>query len=124
MAKLSRNQRHKARQRRTLSILKREFRKLYQAHHNATFALLSLLEDKGGELTITEAMMKAVLPRMVHLSWKSERRENGDVVVTLVDSTPAAEPATPNVTMRYVEEETTGEPEPTDGELLTEALEG
>lgn len=143
MAKLSRNQRHKARQKRTLGILKREFRKLYQAHHNATFALLALLQTNNGTVTIHEETLKAVLPKLQTLSWKSERQENGEIVLTLVDTTPEKllgvspdEPAMPNVTMRYVDDETAmvspengeqldaEETEPTDGELLTEVLEG
>jgi hypothetical protein len=114
-----------------LSILKREFRKLYQAHHNATFALLSMLQmHEGGTVTIAEATMKAILPKLQTLSWKSERNEeNNSITLTLVDSTPTVpeQETVPNVTIRYVPEEdpNTGEaPEPTDSELLTDALEG
>jgi hypothetical protein len=112
-----------------LSILKREFRKLYQAHHNATFALLGILQTNGGTATVTEETLKAILPKLQTLSWKSTRAENGDVTVELVDSTPTVpeQESVPNVTIRYVPEEdpNTGDaPEPTDSELLTDALEG
>lgn len=139
MAKLSRNQRHKARQRRTLSLLKREFRKLYTQHNNATFALLSAVKEAGGTITLSKATLAALMPVVQQCSWKSALQENGDVVIELVDNTPKGTPEGDSVTKRFVDDETVeqpqgdasaagdpieGEVEPTDAELLTEALEG
>jgi hypothetical protein len=105
MAKLSRNQRHKARQRRTLSLLKREFRKLYQQHQNTMIVLLATLESAGGSLILGEATVKKTLSKYGNLTWKTEKQENGSVVVTLVDATPAIEPAD-SVSIHVVEDET------------------
>lgn len=124
MAKLSRNQRHKARQRKTLGVLKREFRRLYQAHSNATFALLSVMQMYEGQtVTIAAETMKAVLPRLQHLSWASARQDDGSVKLTMVDTTPAAgEPQTPPDVgaVRYVDDETVEESAPDHGPVDAE----
>lgn len=126
MAKLSRNQRHKARQRRTLSLVKREFRKLYTQHNNTTFALLVALAQAGGKLVLSEAALKETVAKVQQLSWKSAKQEDGSVVIELVDNTPKAEDS---VTMRYLDEDEAQPQEdvsadPTPEEIVREIVDG
>jgi hypothetical protein len=107
-------------------VLKREFRKLYQQHHNATFALIAILSKAEGQtIEISEETLKEILPKLASLSWQSKRDEKGTVVLSIVDNTPkgATEP-TPNVTMRYVDDEAdVNDAEPTDAEVIEDVVE-
>lgn len=71
MAKLSRNARGKARVRRNLSLMGREYRKLQAAHFNTHLTLLMVLAQSGGELTVTQGTMQQTVEQIKTLNWQS-----------------------------------------------------
>lgn len=124
MAKLSRNQRHKAWQRRTLSVLKREYRKLFAEHQNVRLLLLAILRNEANVagtldsgINISEDAVKDTLANFQTYGWKSARQENGSITAYLVDTKAAPENS---VTIRTIEDETLpgdDAPDPSDDEI-------
>lgn len=71
MAAQSRNQRHKARQRRNISLLTRELKQARSAHFNAHLTVLMLLAQQGGEATVVQGTMQQVVQSVQELNWES-----------------------------------------------------
>lgn len=112
MAKLSRNQRHKARQRRTLSLLKREYRKLFAEHQNVRLLLLAILRNEANVagtldsgINISEDAVKDTLANFQTYGWKSARQENGSITATLVDLKPKGVSQEDSVKIRVLDDE-------------------
>lgn len=94
MSQLPRNQRHKARLKRNVSILSRSLRNLQQQFGQTQTMLLAVLAQSGGEVTITTGTLNQVLPKLATLGWQvmtnplvpGESLVPGEFVVRLVSS--------------------------------------
>lgn len=72
MAKLSRNARHKAKTKRTLSQTRKQLRAMNRAYFNAMSTLLMVLAQKGGEVTVTQGTMQQTIQNLQRLSWRAD----------------------------------------------------
>lgn len=89
MATASRNTRKKARVRHNLTQAKKQARTLNAAYWQAHSTLLMILQQRGGQVTVTQGTMQQVLGNLRNLTWKSAPNPDvaGEIVITLVDET-------------------------------------
>jgi uncharacterized protein YhaN len=84
----SRNERTKARQKRTNSLLKRALKQsAFEANKNFG-AVMILLEAAGGEVIVPDDVVRGVIPQLQTSRWQTEQIE-GAVKFTLVKTVKA-----------------------------------
>lgn len=96
MAADSRNVKHKRRQRRNISLLTRELRRVQQAHVKAMATLFAILAQKG-DVTITKGTIDQVVDKLTQLQYKTAPGAlDGEYVISLVEATPEGDAAAPS----------------------------
>lgn len=99
MAHASRNVRKKARTRRNLTLARKEARTLNEqvttlngAYWQAHSTLLMILQQRGGQVTVTQGTIQQVLTNLRDLTWKSGPNPDaeGEVIITLMDNSAEA----------------------------------
>lgn len=89
----SRNARTKARQKRTMSLIKRSLRETaFQANKNFSTVLM-LLAHAGGEVTVSETTIKSVVSTIGQAQYAVENTPDGVRIYTVVADTIADETA-------------------------------
>lgn len=89
MARDSRNVRRKRRVKANLTSVRKQARTLNAAYWQAHSTLLMILQQRGGQVTVTQGTMQQVLGNLRELTWKSAPNPDaeGEIVITLVDNT-------------------------------------
>lgn len=92
MAKSSRNERRKRQVKRTNSLLKRQLRGLSVEANKAYLALITILAQKGGEITVTRGTMQQAANDLLTLGFSvSPGADEQDLVIRLVTNSAVGE---------------------------------
>lgn len=113
MPKASRNERRKRQVKRTNSLLKRQLRGLSAEANKAYLALITILAQKGGEITVTRGTMQQAANDLLTLGFSvGPGVDEQELIIRLVTNSAVGEAAPP------VEEES--DVFPTAVEILTD----
>jgi hypothetical protein len=93
MAKASRNERRKARIKRTNSLLKKQLRGLSVEAHKSYVMLMALLAQKGGEITVTKGTLQQAAQDILKLGYNvvADPTDDANLIVRLVVVEPTME---------------------------------